>query len=154
MPRQPNRIRQSASSPSACQKPTSGQPNSGGSSQFQSSRTISPPMNVKSAMPSRATGASINNFRLLVIMIRSSWFREFVIDVLQTPAQMQHGVTLSREQRVDAHTGDFGHLFEAAAFQLMADEDFTLLFGQLGDRCRQLIQEHAPRIDRVGSGLA
>ena len=53
---------------------------------------------------------------------------------MQALAQVQHGVTLSGEQRVDAHAGLGGHLPEAAPFQLVRDEYFTLMGWQFVER--------------------
>src|SRR5713101_9242990 len=96
-------MRHSASSPNACQKETWRQPKSGGSSQFHNCLTISPPMKTNSSIPRIASGAMKIKFFLL--MVSSSSFRQFVVDALQPLAQMQHRITLAREQRIHAHAG-------------------------------------------------
>ena len=52
-PKPPNRIRQSTSSPSACQKVTCRNPNSAGASQFHNDITIQPPIVMKDGKPDR-----------------------------------------------------------------------------------------------------
>ena len=61
-PNPPKRIRHSARSPSACQKVIWRQPKSGGSSQFHSSRTTSPPMAINSSNPQNRQRSDENPF--------------------------------------------------------------------------------------------
>jgi hypothetical protein len=56
IPSRPNKMRHSASKPTACQKVICRHPNNPGRSQFQSKRTISPPMNMNAAIPRIARG--------------------------------------------------------------------------------------------------
>src|SRR5580704_6358602 len=110
--------------PTACQKVTCRNPKSGGSSQFHSSFTTSPPTATASAtsaaIPTIANGAMKISFHIfLVFMFGSSCVREFVVDVLQPLAQVPHRVALARQERVHAHAGFGGHLLEAASFQLV-----------------------------------
>src|SRR5262247_1861826 len=130
-PKPPTRIRHSASMPSACQKPSAGQPNSGGSSQFHSVRTRSVPRVTNTAIPTIAIGAMTSSLcPLLNPASMSSSFRQFVVDVLQPLAQVEHRVALPREQRIDVHTGGGGDLLEAASLPLVRDEHRALLLGQ------------------------
>src|SRR5438874_12370675 len=105
MPKPPNRMRHSTMIPSACQKVMGGQPKSAGVSQFHRDFTISPPMVTNSAIPRSASGAKNITLIHLGLIFGTSTFREFVIDVLQPFAQVQHGVALAREQGVHAHAG-------------------------------------------------
>ena len=61
-PKPPNRIRQRASSPRACQKVICRHPNNAGSSQFHKCITTSPPIQMKSAIPSDAAEQSKHPF--------------------------------------------------------------------------------------------
>src|SRR5947209_11984628 len=93
----PKRIRDSASTPSACQNVSAGQPNSAGNSQFQSSFTTSPPMTINATIPTSASGAN----KYQCFLIASS--PQFVVDVLQPRAQVAYGVALARQEGVDVH---------------------------------------------------
>src|SRR5712691_5619450 len=117
-------MRHSANSPSACQNVTSRQPNSVGSNQFHRCITISPPMAMTRTIPTTATGARKSHFFLIS---SPSCLRPFVVDRLQSLAQMEHRVALAREQRVQADAALRGHLPEAAAFELVGHEHLALL---------------------------
>src|SRR6185295_6606017 len=147
-PDPPKRIRHSARSPSACQKVTSRQPKSGGNSQFHSSRTIWPPMAMKTNIPRIASGAIQISLFNLGLMFGPSCLREFVVDPLQPPAQMQHRVAFAGEQRVHAHAGRGGHLLEAASFELVRDKHLALIFWQLADRELERIEKHVAGVER------
>ncbi len=101
-PSPPKRMRQSASSPTACQNVISRQPNSDGNNQFHSNRTTSPPTKINNAIARIASGINSSFFFLIFC---SSFLRKFVINALQSLAQMQHRITFAREQRVHAHAG-------------------------------------------------
>src|SRR5271166_5691503 len=115
--------------PTACQKVSRRQPKSGGSSQFQSCMTISPPMAINSAIPIIAAGTIQISFFILGLMFGSSCFRKLVVNALQSLAQMQHRIAFAREQRINAHAGFGGHLFEAAPLDLVSDKYLALLIG-------------------------
>src|SRR5580693_10512364 len=113
MPWPPTRIRQRASSPTACQKVMSRHPNSVGASQFHRCMTSSPPIQMKSGIASIAAGTIKNHFFLLILgssltrIISSnrffgSFLGKFVVNALQSFAELKHRVALAREQRVDA----------------------------------------------------
>src|SRR5215831_6132427 len=121
-PQPPNRIRQRSSSPSACQKVMSRQPKRGGSSQFHSCITISPPIKTNATIARIASGPSQIHFRLM--FSSSSSFGQFVVNALQPPAQMQHRIALAREQRIHARARLLGHFLEAAPLQFVTDECF------------------------------
>src|SRR5437867_2457080 len=153
-PSPPKRIRHSASIPSACQKEIGLNPKSGGSNQFHSHLTSWPPRKTNSTIPTIASGAIISNrLPLFMLMLGSSPFPEFVVNVLQSLAQMQHRIALPRQQRIHAHPGLGSHLLEAASFQLVGDEHLTLLLRQLLERQLELIEKHAPRVKRLRSGV-
>src|SRR5207249_4036436 len=120
-------MRHSARSPRACQKVIWRQPNSGGNSQFQRCNTISPPMAINTGIARIASGAMKIHFFL---MFSSSCFPIFVVNTLQSFAEMKHRVALAREQRIHAHASLRGHLLEAVAIQFVSDEYFTLLGGE------------------------
>src|SRR5258708_6039108 len=146
----PKRMRHSARSPSACQKVSWRQPKSGGSSQFHSCSTSSPPRKINSTIARIASGARKIHFFL---MLYSSFLRKFVVNVLQSLTQMQHRITLAREQRIHAHAGLGGHLLEAAPFQFVSDENFTLVLGQFAERKFQFIKKHAAEVECFRSGI-
>src|SRR5271154_2508873 len=122
----PNKTRQSASNPKACQKVTCRQPNSGGSSQFHRCIISSPPIRMKSAIAIGARKIIASHF---LRMWCSLFLCKFVVDVLQSFAQVQHRVSLAREQRVYAHAGFRRELFEAAPVDFVRDEYLALLDG-------------------------
>jgi urocanate hydratase len=63
----------------------------------------------------------------------SSFPLKLIVNALQSFAQVKHCVALAREQGVDVDSAFRRQLFEAAAFQFVRDEDFTLVGGQLGE---------------------
>src|SRR5271167_3026457 len=93
-------MRQRASSPKACQKVIWRHPNNVGVSQFQRCITSSPPIQMKSAIAGGPMKISANHF--FFVMLCSLFLRKFVVNALQSFAQMKHRVALAREQRVDA----------------------------------------------------
>src|ERR1035437_5033857 len=122
-------MRHSTRSPSACQKVTWRQPKSGGSSQFHRCSTISPPIKINSSIPTIASGAIKISFFTFGLMFSPSRFRKFVVNALQSLAQMQRRIAFAREQRIYAHAGFGGHLLEAAPLQLVSDKHLALLVG-------------------------
>jgi hypothetical protein len=78
---------------------------------------------------------------------------EFVVDRLQAAAQVQHGITLARKQRVDADSGSGSDLFETCPFDLVGDEDRPLLLGQLAERLLELLDENSPGVSLGGAGV-
>src|SRR5258708_29746078 len=118
-----NRIGHRTRSPRGGQKVIRGHPKSGGSSKFHKRSTIWPPMNANSSIAMSASGAINTHF---ILMRNASSFLEFVVRTLQSLAQMQHRISLAREQRVHVHTRLRGHLLEAAPFQLVRDEHLPL----------------------------
>src|SRR5439155_16442857 len=152
-PNPPKRIRHSARSASACQKVISRQPKSGGSSQFHSNITISPPRKVKSASPRTASGAMKSNRLLLDLMFSPSCVREFVVDALQSLAQTSHRVAFAGEQRIHAHASFGGDLLEAAPFHLVRHKHLALLLRQLADCQLEIIEMDLPVVQRFGSGM-
>src|SRR5262249_12391560 len=128
IPNPPKRIRHRASSASACQKLSSGNPKSGGASQFHSNFTTSPPTKMNAAKPTSTSG--IKRF----LMVRSSRLRQLVVNDPQSSLQAQYGVSFSREQRVDAHACLAGNLLESTAFQLVRHKNITLVLWQFVDR--------------------
>src|SRR5271165_1369636 len=112
----PNRMRQSTSIAIACQKVIRCQPKRPGSIQFHRLMTTHPPKAMNNTMPIIAAGTMKNSFFPLIFL--SSCFRKLVVNRLQSLAQMQHCISLAREQRIHAHAAFGGHLFEAAPFDL------------------------------------
>src|SRR6266403_3703263 len=149
-PQPPKRMRHSARSPSACQKVIWRQPKSGGSSQFHRCSTSSPPRKTNRTIARIASGARKIHFFL---MFSSSCFLKFVVNALQSFAQMQHGIAFAREQRIHAHAGFGGHFLEAAPLQFVSDEYFTLLAGQFAEGKFQLIQKHVAEVERFRAGI-
>src|SRR5260370_41452049 len=133
-PNPPKRIRHSSRSPSACQKAIGRQPKSGGSSQFHRCSTISPPMVIKSSIPRIASGPMKINLFNLGLIFSPSPFRQFVIDALQSLAQIKHRIAFAREQRIHAHAGRGAQLLEATSFQPVRDTHLAMLVRQAVDR--------------------
>src|SRR5215210_4960797 len=149
-PNPPKRIRHSARSPSACQKVIWRQPKSDGSSQFHSCFTISPPRARNSRNTSRISGArTINRF----LIWGSSRLSEFVVNDLQSLAQMSYRIAFAREERIHAHAGLGGHRLEAAPFHLVRNKHLALLLRQLVDRQLELGEKHVAGIKRLRSGI-
>src|SRR5215471_18419764 len=138
-------MRHNNRSPRACQKLIWRKPKSGGSSQFHKCNTISPPMKVKSNIARMASGAMKIHFFL---MFSSSFFRKFVVNALQSVAQMQHRIAFAREQRIHTHSGRRGHLLEAAAFQFMSNEYVALFLWQFVEGEFQLIVKDVAEVER------
>ena len=82
-----------------------------------------------------------------------SCFREFVVDALQSLAQMQHRIAFAREQRIHAHAGLGGHLLEAASFQFVRHKHLALLLRQFVDRQLELVEKHVAGVKRLRSGI-
>src|SRR3989454_6821594 len=152
-PSPPKRMRHSARIPSACQKVIWRQPKSGGSNQFHRCSTSSPPMAINSSIPRIASGAMKISLFNLGLMFGSSRFRKFVVNALQSLAQMQHRIAFAGEQRVHAHAGLGGHLFEAAPFQLVRDKHVALLLRQLVDRQLEFLEKQVTGVKRLRSGV-
>src|SRR6202140_1461823 len=147
-PLPPNRIRQRASSPTACQNVISRHPNNAGSSQFHRCSTTSPPITMKITTSS---GARKIHFFL---MLGPSFLRnKLFVNALQSFAQMQHRVALAREQGIDVYTAFCRQFFEAAPFQFVGDEYFTLLVGQFAERKFQLIKKYVADVERFRPGI-
>src|SRR5207253_5409196 len=107
---------------------------SDGTKQFLRCSNSSPPMAINSSIPRIASGAMKISLFNLGLMFGSSRFRKFVVNALQSLAQMQHRIAFAGEQRVHAHAGLGGHLLEAAPFQLVCNKHLALLLRQLVDR--------------------
>src|SRR5205085_8860588 len=107
---------------------------------------------MKSTTPRIASGAIHSSFFFLLFIFDSSCFRKFVVNALQSLAQIEYRVALSRKQRVDAHSGLRSDLLKAPALQLVGNKDPALLFGQLADCQHKLIEKHVPRIKGLGPG--
>src|ERR1039457_1922711 len=122
-------MRHSTRSPSPCEKVIWRERSSGDSSQFHRCSTISPPIKTNSSIPTIASGAIQISFFTFGLMFSSSRFRKLVVNVLQSLAQMQHGIAFAREQRIHAHAAFGGHLLEAAPFQLVPHKHLALLLG-------------------------
>src|SRR6478609_2029670 len=136
-------MRDSARSPSACQKVIMDSPKSGGRSQFHSLITIQPPMAMKRAKPATATGAMRYHLKSRrMVMGRSSWISHVVIRLAQPLAQSQHRIPLPRQQRVDGHSGCRGHCLETAPFELVGDEHVALFRWELADRLLERLEQH------------
>jgi hypothetical protein len=60
---------------------------------------------------------------------------------------------LAPEQGVHAQTCFRRQLFEAAAFDLMRDEHLALLVRQFVQGRIKLLDQHLPRVGRLGSGV-
>src|ERR1700693_138535 len=86
-------------------------------------------------------------------MLCSSLLCKPVVNALQSFAQMKHRVALAREQGVDADAAFCRQLFEAAPFQFVSDEYFSLLAGQFAERKFQLIQKRAAEVQRFRPGI-
>src|ERR1035437_3679258 len=123
-PNPPKRIRHSARIPRPCQKVIWRQPKIGGSNQFHSCITISPPRAINRKSARIASGARKIHFFLI---FSPSCFRKLVVNALQSLAQMQHRIAFAREQRIDAHAGLGGHLLEAAPCQFVRNKHLALL---------------------------
>src|SRR5947207_12835034 len=97
----PRRMRLRNSKPMACQKVMGRRLNNRGISQFQRLITTNPNKNPNTATPTSASGANFKNrlirFRFIFL---SLLFVEFIVDVTQPPAQVDHGVMLARHQCV------------------------------------------------------
>src|SRR5260370_41732849 len=71
---------------------------------------------------------------------------ELIINFTEALAQVNHGVVLAGEQRVDADAGLHRELFETAALELMRNEHFSLLLGKLIQSSVQFFEQHTARI--------
>src|SRR5580704_914037 len=146
-------MRQSARSPTACQKVISRQPKSDGSSQFHRCSTISPPMKTKTSIPRIASGTMKISFINLLAMLSPSRFRKVIVNPLQPLTQMEHRVAFARKQRIYAHAGAGGEFLETQALDFVRDEDFALLRRQLAYRQLECGQEHAAGVERLRAGV-
>ena len=66
---------------------------------------------------------------------------------------MEHGIAFARQQSIHADARFSGHLFEASAFQFMADKYRALFFRQLVEREFKFVEEYAASVKSVGSGI-
>ena len=73
--------------------------------------------------------------------------------VLQPLAQMKHRIALAREQGVDGDAALGGEALEAAAFELVGDEDLALRRGQLGERGLEIVAQKPVGVARLGTVL-
>src|SRR5260370_22097504 len=133
--------------PSACQNVMVRAPNTTGPSQFHRLITMNP-------RTVAATIALAAIFRprithLVFISFALSFIHEFVIDGLQTSAQVKSRVTLPREKSVYAQPRLIRKLFETMAVHLMRDENLTLFFGKFLQCGVQFLQKHAPRVHTI-----
>jgi len=64
----------------------------------------------------------------------SSILSELVIDSLQSTPQLQHCISLSGQQRVDADAGSFTQFLKPSALYFMRDKNVALLLGQVFER--------------------
>src|SRR5208282_2707413 len=127
--------------------------------------TSSPPIQMKSAIPIGAKIAIAIHFFFLFMLcsltIRiisslhfvASFLRKFVVNALQSFAQMKYRVTLAREQGVDADAGFRRELFEASPLEFVSDEHVTLLIGKFAESKFQLIQKYAAEVERFRPGI-
>src|SRR5712692_10205730 len=113
--------------------------------------TTSPPSQMKSAIASSASGARKIHFFLL--MLCSSFLRKFVVNGLQSLAQMKHRIAFPREQRIHVYPALGSHLLKAAPLQFVSDEYFTLLVGQFVERKFQFIKKHVAEVERFRPGI-
>src|SRR5579862_6323603 len=130
----------------ACQKVIWRQPKMDGSSQFHSCSTTSPPMAINSSIARIANGARKIHF---LLMFSSSCFRKFVVNVLQSLAQMQHRIAFAGEQCIHAHASLGGHLLETAPFQLVRNKHLALLLRQLVNCQLEFIKNHVARVEHL-----
>ena len=86
-------------------------------------------------------------------MISKLWLRKFVINALQLLAQMQHRIAFAREQRIHAHASLGCQLFEAAPFQFVRNEYFSLIVRQFVERKLQFVQKHVAEVKRFRAGI-
>src|SRR5262245_25861559 len=153
MPRPPNRIRQRASNPRACQKVICGHLNKAGSSQFHSWSTISPPMKTKSSIPAIAAGAIQINLFHLGLMFSPSCLCKFVVNVAQSVPQIKHRVAFAGEQSVDAYATFRRQLFKTATLYFVSQKHFPLVAGQLFEGKLQLIEKRLAKVERFRAGI-
>src|ERR1700739_4863771 len=126
--------------PSACQKLITCQPNSAGVSQFHRLITTK----VKTVANSTANSTNFNPLKnQFLFMLYPSYLREFVVNRLQSLAQVGHRVVLAREQRVYANPALRRQLFEAIAHQFVGNEYFALLLRQFIQSRIQFLEQHS-----------
>jgi hypothetical protein len=63
---------------------------------------------------------------------------------------MKHRVALARQQRVQFNAGFRSKVFEAAALELVGDEDLALRGGELGERGLQVVEQQAAGVAGLG----
>src|ERR1700733_14272816 len=78
---------------------------------------------------------------------------KLVVDRLQPLTQIEHGVTLTRQQRIDPRSAFGCQLFEAVTLPLMLYEDRALFFRQLIQRFVQLVQQNTAGVGRLRTAL-
>src|SRR5216684_3157656 len=128
-------------------------PNRPGISQFHSRTITSPKTAAKTSTSTPITKTFPMRFPLNPCMFLSSSIRKLVIDFPQPLAQMQCRIPLAREQRIHAHARFRGQIFEAAAFEFVSDEHFTLLGGKLLQCVFKLVEEQTTGVSCVGRSL-
>src|SRR6516225_4548407 len=152
--RPPQRIQLRTRSPRACQKVSEC-----GISQFHRPLTTEP----NTVM---ATAPNIANFttlctRLLTqsLLIFSpsisspSCLRNLVVDGLEPPPQMEHGVMLVGEQRIHAEARLCRQLLEATPVQLVREKDLALLLGKLVQGRVEFFHQDESGVSRLGTGV-
>src|SRR5262249_32251624 len=131
----PNRIRLSSKIPAAWKNVIVRKLKSDGRIPFHRSITIRLPS-------AKATTASTANFTTTAMCLGPPWtscklfiillglsFCEVLVNGLQPPAQVLHGIALAGKQSVHADSFFFGEFPEAASAKFMRNEDFALFFG-------------------------
>src|SRR6516162_107104 len=148
--RPPNRMRLSSRSPSACQYSSRGPRNSSGTSEFHSSITSSE-SSARTATTAASTATPFTDQRTACRISVSSSRQPFVPGRPEPLAQITHGVTFPCQQRVDAQARALCQLAKADTLQLVRDEDFALLGGQLRERRLDLREQNSAHHRSVGS---
>src|SRR5580765_2020827 len=148
--RPPNRMRLSSSSPSACQYSSLGPRKSTGTSEFHSSITASE-SSARTATTAASTATPFTDQRTACLTSVSSSRQPFVPRRPQPLAQITHGVAFACQQRVDVQARALRKLGKAGTFQLVRNEDFALLGGQLRERRLDLREQNSPHHRSVGS---
>src|ERR1700674_1383211 len=149
-PNPPNRIRHNASSPSACQKPSCRQPNSGGSSQFHRRITTSPPTNRNATIPRIASGAIPIPFFFIFIpqaFINSSYTR------CNRPRRRSTAWRLRESSVFTLTPVSPGDLLKAAPFKLMRNKHLSLFIWQFVKRQFQFVEKQVAGVKRLRSGI-
>jgi len=75
------------------------------------------------------------------------------VNRLKPTTESPDGIVLAREQGVDAEPRLGGQVLEAPSVELVRDKDEPLLGWQLVQRRLELVQQHPPRVRRIGPGI-